>query len=296
MTLSEAISNFITDRKLQYMTEKTIKNYEDVLKAFIAFMGDSELEEVTLDKVRKYNEYLVDKKLSKASVATYMRHIKAFFNFLEREGYISEGSIARHIRLPKTPKKNITLFDKDDIENIFDSVKEESDWLEARDRLLLALMYDSGIRQGELCKIMYKDIDISRCVILIHGKGNKDRYVPFGNMTLEFLNEYIKLCPYDTEYLFCTRRGEQLNGDAVKKVVARLRKRTGYADLSSHKLRHNFATNWCIDGYMKDGYIDNQKLKTLMGHESFQTTERYIHEAMGIVSTTNFRSHLDSIS
>lgn len=296
MKLSEAISNFITDRKLRYMTEKTIVNYRDVLKAFIAYVGDLDIESISFDTVKSYNAYLVDKKLSRASVATYLRHIKAFFNYLENEGYIPEGTIAKRIKLPKTPKKNINLFSGDDMKLIFESVSEESDWLEARDRLMIALMYDSGLRQAELCNINRVDIDTEKKILLVHGKGSKDRFVPMGYTTSEFLNEYITACPYETDYLLCSRRGERLTVNAVKKMMAKLRERTELNGLSSHKLRHNFATNWCIDGYMTDGYVDNVKLATLMGHESLSTTERYMHEANSIISTTNFRSHLDSIS
>ena len=77
--------------------------------------------------------------------------------------------------------------------------------------------------------------------------------------------------------------------------LGKLANETGLAELSSHKLRHNFATNWCIEGYIRDGYVDNIKLAVIMGHEDIHTTQRYMHEAQSVVSTTHFRSHLDDI-
>lgn len=296
MRLSNAIANFITDRKLRYYTDKTITNYKDVLGAFLRYVGDVDTESLSIDMINGYNSMLIDKRLSRASVASYLRHIKAFINYLESEGVIPEGSIARRIKLPRIPKKNIVLFKPDDMKYIFESVCEETEWLKARDRLLIALMYDSGLRQAEVCKILYKDIDLDHNALLVHGKGNKDRFVPFGKTTLGYLDQYLLLCPYNRDYVICGRRGEQMTENAVKKMMFRLRERTGYEGLSSHKLRHNFATNWCIDGYLKDGFVDNIKLATLMGHESLSTTERYMHEASSLIATTNFRSHLDSIS
>lgn len=295
MKLSEAIENFIQDRYLQAFTPKTIQNYREVLSALLHFAGDIEAEKLTIDTVRKYQKRLIDRGLSKATVGTYMRHIKAFTNWMEKESIIPYRSVATKIKPPKTPKKNLNLLTSNDLNKMFGSISEESEWLCSRDRLIIALMYDSGLRQNEVCKIMYTDIDFDNKRINIHGKGNKDRFVPFGKFTLHALNEYISLCPYNYDYLMCRRRGEQLNNDTIKKMISKLKKRTGIKDLSSHKLRHNFATNYCIDGYMNEGYVDNEKLKIIMGHESLTTTEKYKHEALEIVSSSRFRSHLDTI-
>ena len=106
----------------------------------------------------------------------------------------------------------------------------------------------------------------------------------------------MKLCPFkNSELLIIGRRGEPVTNDSIKKMMHRLSNKTGLEELSSHKLRHNFATNWCIQGYERDGYVDNIKLAVLMGHEDLATTQRYMHAAQSIVSTTHFRSHLDDI-
>lgn len=296
MNLSFAIKKFITDRQVRMFTSKTIQNYRDVLGAFLRFTGDIDIESITYDiHILRYNKYLISKGLSRASVGSYLRQIKAFFNYLEEQDIIKSGTIAKRIKPPKGAKKNINLFTGDDIKMIFESIHCESEWLTIRNKLLVCFMYDSGLRQEELTKILKADFDFTRNVLTVHGKGNKDRYVPFGKTTREYIDRYLLLCPFDMEYFFCDRYGKRITCNLIKKFINKLQQITGIEGLSSHKLRHNFATNFCIDGYIKDGYVDNIKLKTLMGHESLLTTEVYMHEAYEIVSTTHFRSHLDNI-
>ncbi len=120
--------------------------------------------------------------------------------------------------------------------------------------------------------------------------------MPFGRVTDELMQTYMQLCPYkESERLIIGGRGEPVSNDSIKKMMHRLSEKTGFEGLSSHKLRHNFATNWCIEGYEKDGYVDNIKLAVLMGHEDLVTTQGYMHAAQAVVSTTHFRSHLDDI-
>lgn len=295
MNINKAFDNFIRDRRLQACTDKTITNYRQVLRPFIDFVGDINVNDLTLDMVKDYNAKLLDRKLSKASIATYLRHIKAFINYLESEGLIPENSIAKRIKLPKNPKKQITLFNASDMHIIFDSVKASPEWISIRNKLIIALMYDSGLRQSEVCCIMKSDLDYERKILKVHGKGEKERFVPLGDTSLYFIQEYMALLPFNSPYLLCGRRGEQMTNNAIKLFIAKLRKETGYKNLTSHKLRHNFATNYCIDSYERDGYVDNIKLSVIMGHEDLDTTQIYMHEAQSYIATSRFHSHLDSI-
>ena len=296
MKLSEAMQLFIRDRQLLYCSPKTIEGYNDVLGRFIRFTGDIELEELKIQIIRNYNAALVERQISKASVGSYLRTIKAFINYLEDNEYLPEGRLAKKIKVPRQPKKVIQLFTPEEVEKIFEAVEAEEEWLIVRNRLIIALMYDSGLRQGEIPKLTFKETDFANKVMLVHGKGDKERLVPFGRVTDELLRDYMKLCPFkESELLIIGRRGEPVTNDSIKKMMHRLSEKTGLVELSCHKLRHNFATNWCIQGYERDGYVDNIKLAVLMGHEDLATTQRYMHAAQSIVSTTHFRSHLDDI-
>lgn len=295
MKFSKAFDNFIRDRKLQACTTKTITNYVQVLTPFVAFVGDIDTTELTIEHVKDYNAKLIDRKISKASVATYLRHIKAFISYLEAEELIEGKSIAKRIKLPKNPKKQITLFTAVDMQMIFDGIDSKPEWIRLRNCVIVALMYDSGLRQSEVCCLMVEDLDYERKIIKVHGKGDKDRLVPLGATSLQLIEQYLAAVPFDTPYLLSGRHGEQMTNNSVKLFIAKLRKETGYTNLTSHKLRHNFATNFCIDSYERDGYVDNIKLSVLMGHEDLATTQIYMHEAQSYIATSRFHSHLDAI-
>ena len=130
--------------------------------------------------------------------------------------------------------------------------------------------------------------------MVVCGKGNKERTVPLGSFTIRFMREYLRLCPHKSDKIFVERRGEPLTCNAVKLLVRKLAKELPF-ELSSHKLRHNFATNYCIDQYETRGNIDIYSLMIIMGHEDIETTERYLHHAKEIISTRNSISHLDKL-
>ena len=109
-----------------------------------------------------------------------------------------------------------------------------------------------------------------------------------------FLEEYRKLCPYERDYVFVSRRGAPITNNTIKKFIQKIKCSTGI-DLSSHKLRHNFATNYCIDSLEETGQCDAFTLQVLMGHESVKTTEKYMHYASSMVASKNAHSHLDMV-
>ena len=108
------------------------------------------------------------------------------------------------------------------------------------------------------------------------------------------MKEYRELCPYESDYVFVDRYGNSITNNAIKKLVQKLKKSTGL-DFCSHKLRHNFATNYCIDSLEQTGQCDAFTLQVLMGHESVKTTEKYMHYASSMVASKNVHSHLDMV-
>lgn len=101
-----------------------------------------------------------------------------------------------------------------------------------------------------VAKISYTDNRMT-----VYGKGDKESIVPLGKLTKQFMLEYIAKCPYMLDTVFVNRRGQPLTGNAVKVLISKLSYKLDF-ELSSHKLRHNFATNYCIDQYKRYGQID----------------------------------------
>lgn len=128
----------------------------------------------------------------------------------------------------------------------------------------------------------------------VTGKGAKERLVSLGRASREFLDYYLSLCPHKSEYVFVGRLGAPITTNTVKIFVNKLKHKTGI-DISSHKLRHNFATNYCIDSIRATGNSNVYDLSILLGHESIETTRIYEHFAHEILALENTRSHLDKV-
>lgn len=130
--------------------------------------------------------------------------------------------------------------------------------------------------------------------MVVRGKGDKERTVPLGRLTQHFMKEYVAACPFRSDTLFVNCQGDSLTGNTVKLMVARLADVLPF-ELSSHKLRHNFATNYCIDQYEHKSQVDIYRLMYLMGHEDVETTRRYLHFAYEVIASRDSISHLDRL-
>ncbi len=295
MTLEKAIARFITSRKLHGYSENTIRDYQDFLKRFLKYAGNIEVDDITLDILEDYTEYLFNHNLAKASVGTYLRHLKAFIHYLCDNGYISEKQLYTKITVPRAPKKILKIYSDMEVEKIFQSVEATPEWIRLRNCCIIAFMLDSGLRQSEVCAIQIQDIYLGEHLLKARGKGSKERIVPYGVMTSRYLEAYRSQCPYkESDILFVNRDGTPLTRNAVKLFVNRIEKTLGF-ELSSHKLRHNFATNYLIDQYNEKGTIDIYKLMALLGHEDIETTRRYLHIANGFIASKENISHIDRI-
>jgi len=293
MTIQQAFNNFILSRRLADLSVKTIKDYTEFVTPFVDFLGaDKALNALTEADVNSYIGELLDRPLSKASRATYIRHIKIFLRWVEDTYHIDIN--VKHLRVPKTPKRLVKIYSDDEIAEIFNTIHTDAEWLTLRNKCIIALMYDSGLRQAEVCTLKRKNVVFASNRLIVRGKGNKERTVPLGQLTARFMRAYYDKCPYTSDDVFVSRRGGKLTCDAVKHMVTKLANRLDF-ELSSHKLRHNFATNYCLDQYEKYGHIDIYRLMVLMGHEDVETTRRYLHLANEIIASRESVSHLDKL-
>lgn len=293
MTLQQAFDNFIFSRKIQGCADKSIECYESFCKPFVNYIGSSkDITALNKDLSNSYIRTLYDKPISRATLSTYVRHIKIFLNWIESENEIDIQ--ADKIKVPKMPKKVLHIYTDEEIRQIFQSVEADEEWIISRNRCIIALMLDSGFRQNEICTLQCIDINRQSNTMKILGKGNKERIVPFGKISQYYIEQYDKLCPYKTENFFVNKYGEPLTTNAVKLFMQKIAKKLPFP-FSSHKLRHNFATNYCINQFEQRGQVDIYSLMILMGHENVKTTERYLHFARQIIASKNTISHLDKV-
>lgn len=293
MNLQDAFSEFILQKRLMGLSDYTIDDYNNMVGVFLNYMGGSlELSEVTQKRVNAFILDLYDRSLSKSTIATYIRNMRIFLRWVYAE-YTLPFDPAK-IKVPKSPKKLVHIYTDNEVKLIFDSCTVSVPWISARNRAMLALMFDSGLRQAEVCNLLYSGIDRERSVLHVTGKGAKDRLVPVGYVSLALLDDYLSQCPYkDSKYVFLGRSGSVVTCNAIRIFVNRLKAKLPF-ELTSHKLRHNFATNYCKDNILKTGNSNVFDLSIIMGHESIETTKRYEHFAHEMIAVENRSSHLDS--
>ena len=292
MTLRDAMDEFLFLKKLAGLSVKTVISYRESVFPFIRYIGtDTLLSDVSYNKVVSYVMSLYDRPLSRATVSTYVRNVRIFLRWIYSE-YELPFNPAK-LKVPKSPKKIVHIYNDDEIKLIFDLIETSEPWITERNRAVIALMLDSGLRQSEICQLMKAAIDRERMIMKVTGKGAKDRMVPLGKFASTLLDQYLESCPYKAvSYVFCDRRGNQMSNNAVKLFVSKLQHKLPF-QLSSHRLRHNFATNFCIDHVRETGKTDVYDLSILMGHESIETTKKYEHFAHEIIAAENNISHLD---
>lgn len=293
MTLKETFDKFIYAKRLQGLSDKTIKDYRQMVGFVVRFLGeDTDIKDITHEMIETYIEYQLDRNLSRSTFATYIRNAKIYLMWLESKFDVNFG--ATDIKTPKSPKTTPYIYSSKDIALIFDNITNDVEWLQIRNKSMVALMLDSGIRQEEVCNLKVADVDFHSNIIKIHGKGNKERLVPLGTLAKRLIQEYLSKCPYNSKRLFISLYGENITTNALKIMARKIADRLPF-EFSCHKLRHNFATNYCLDQYEQYGKIDIYSLMVIMGHENIKTTERYMHIAIQILASRQSISHLDKI-
>lgn len=293
MTVKESFDKFIYAKRLQGLSDKSIKDYRQIIGFVVRFLGeDTDIQDITRNKIDTYIEYQLDRNLTRSTFATYIRNAKIFLMWLESKYGLNFS--ASEIVTPKSPKTTPYIYSSADIALIFDNITSDIEWLALRNKAMVAIMLDSGIRQEEVCNLKLSDIDFHTNIIKIHGKGNKERLVPLGNLTKRFIQDYLNVCPYQSKHIFISLYGEDITTNALKIIARKISDKLPF-EFSCHKLRHNFATNYCLDQYEQYGKIDIYSLMVIMGHENIKTTERYMHIATQILASRQNISHLDKI-
>lgn len=293
LTLRKTYEDFLHEKAVAGLADTTLRDYQYCLVGFLREVEYMEVQDLSYQVVSDYILHLHRSGRSKATVATYVRNIRIWLSWVQAEHGLSFDP--KKIKVPKTPKKLVHIYSDVEIRLIFDSVQASVPWITSRNRLMVALMLDSGIRQCEVCGLVWGDVDRDRHIMKVFGKGSKERIVPIGNFSIVLMDEYRFLCPFPGRpYVFCDRHGKQMTGNAVKLFTNRLQRRLPF-EFSSHKLRHNFATNYCVDQFHRSGNTGVYDLSIIMGHESIETTKKYEHFAHEILAVESSVSHLDGV-
>ena len=272
--------NFYIDKFYLYL--KTNKKYSiNTINAYLTDIEDfnnftNKGINIILEDISSYLSHLYnDIKLSKSSISRKLSSLRSFYNYLVKEEIVNYN----YFNDVSNPKRGLVLpkFIKEkDMSNIMEVCSGDNPILE-RDRLILELLYSTGIRVSELINIKLTDINFYNNEIKIIGKGSKERIVIFNNTCRETLNKFIKdgrkkLYKNDTGYLFIGRNNGHISSKYVRDIINKVKVKAGVeGKITPHVFRHTFATDMLNNG------ADLVSVKDLLGHESLNTTSIYTH-------------------
>jgi integrase/recombinase XerC len=261
-------------------SQYTIEHYQHDIRDFFMFMSEqglNSLDEVEYSDTRIYLTKLFEQQLSRKSVARKISCMRSFYKFLLREKIVGDNPFSL-VSIPKLEKRLPDFFYEEELAELFKACETETA-LGKRNKALLELLYATGIRVGECCKIQMKDLDLSLSTVLVRGKRKKERYVPFGSFAHDALVEYIlngrpdlQKVKEDHDYLFVNFRGGPLTDRGIREILNKLIEKSALTGkIHPHKLRHSFATHMMSNG------ADMRTVQELLGHAFLSSTQVYTH-------------------
>lgn len=258
----------------------TVEYYKKDIEEFFLFMIEQSIKtlyDIQYSDVRLYLTTLYEKKLSRKSISRKISSLRSFYKFLVREKYLLENPFAL-ASVPKQEKRLPQFFYEEEMDELFKACNEQTP-LGQRNRALLELLYATGIRVSECCGLTMDDIDMYLSTILVHGKGQKDRYVPFGHFAHDALEQYIQYGrreilkdKNDHRFLFVNFRGGPITARGIRTVLNSIIEKSSLsANIHPHMLRHSFATHLLNNG------ADMRTVQELLGHAFLSSTQVYTH-------------------
>lgn len=301
ITLSQAIDGFLLDAQARSLSPRTIADYQNSFRKLQAFLGDPALDGITADDLRRF---MVDLSIPRAPAGVAARPMRAIGKKQKLNihtglsalwtwavaGRYVRVHVVREIERPKPEKPAIEPFSEDDIKALLAAAarrstvytrpgKRASDHeriTAVRDRAILLLLFDTGLRASELCGLELRQVDLRNGMVKVMGKGSKERYLPIGPRTKAALSKHVLENRAEArlnEPVFMTPAGEPLTRNSLLKLFYRLGKVAGIEDCHPHRARHTFAIS-----YLRFGG-NEITLQELLGHESSDMLRTYVRIA-----------------
>ncbi|MBX5458776.1 MAG: tyrosine-type recombinase/integrase [Thermogemmatispora sp.] len=292
------MKTYLLAHKARGHSWRTLEDYERTLRLFFRYLeterGKCSIEQITAEDFHAWLAFLREGKsqrgqlYSSRSLQTYARNVLVYFRWLERQQYLQINPLANEF-IPKVDKPLIQVFTEEELKRLDAACErqprgraltpDERKALAARDRAILWLLLSTGVRVSELCQLCLTDIDWKNNMLLIQGKGAKERKVPFGQVAHQYLQTYLRFWRGEPkepdDHVFLSVNGRPLCPNGVRCIFERLKREAGITDkrVSPHTCRHWFAVR-CI----KKG-MPTTALQQLLGHESLEMIDTYVRLA-----------------
>jgi integrase/recombinase XerD len=262
---------FLDEKRLS-SSPGTIRQYDQVLRSFVKFTGKQPEAVVRQDVIRYLNHLMFERNLSRATASNVLSVLKSFYRYMVENGH-----------MPSSPTRGISSIKLDKKAPVYLTIPEMREMIstaiDPRDRIIVRMLYATGVRVSELLNISKRDIDFDRFTIKVFGKGAKERIVLIPGDMADDLKQYCETLRNDEKLFDLTPR-------TVQRDIKMLARRAGISkNVTPHKLRHSFATHMLQNG---GNVVAIQKL---LGHASLNTTQIYTHYNVDDLKEMYGRTH-----
>ncbi|MDX5584246.1 MAG: tyrosine-type recombinase/integrase [Aureibaculum sp.] len=274
----------------------TIRAYNDDLNSFQTFckitFDNEKLTDINYSQIRSWIVKMVNENISNRTVNRKISSLKSFYKFLVKTKQINESPLLRHQAL-KISKRVQVPFSEKEINEVIDNLNEFDDFESVRNKLIVELLYSTGMRRAELMEIKQSSINFTNSTLKVLGKRNKERYIPLLNSVQQTLKTYLDLrkeIKSTSENLLITIKGNKIYPTLVYRIIndyfsavsSKVKK-------SPHVIRHSFATHLLNEG------ADLNSVKELLGHSSLASTQIYTHSSLNELKKVYNQAHPRSV-
>jgi site-specific recombinase XerD len=304
ITIDDLVASYAISNQADGKSAKTIAWYTDILTQFLSYLKANGYQRIlstfNIDIIRGYILFLRGRPrfqghplipqsgdlLSPKTVQCHVRVLKAFSTWLYEEGYTKVNKL-KSLRLPKATARIMKPLTPEEINEIMNSVDRRS-YSGARNRTVLAILLDTGLRASEMAGITLNNLNLEDGYIRITGKGNKERIVPIGKFVqMELLHYIEKVRPQvyrgDCNNLLLSQNGRPMTFNTVKLIFSKLARITGINRLHAHLCRHTFAVNYLLNGG------DVFSLREILGHTTPAMVNHYLHFTSSQITTQHHK-------
>lgn len=279
MNYKEAITEYKTYLIIERgVSQNTLNSYLRDIHFFLTYMQNSNeistIEDISREHIRLYLGSL--QQLSPATVSRKIVSLRNFFKFMIKENVISTDIMAV-FELPKAEKKLPQVLSVQEMDEMLNSI-EMNDFISARNRAMVELLYASGIRVSELVNLQLAQINLKMMYLKVIGKGNKERLIPLNHYVCQIINKYIiefrnPFLDFKTNpYLFFNKHYQPLSRENFYRILKQIAQKAGITKkISPHTIRHTYAT------HLLENNADLRSIQELLGHSDISTTTIYTH-------------------
>ncbi|PAV07528.1 site-specific tyrosine recombinase/integron integrase [Methanosphaera cuniculi] len=276
LNIEDFIEDYLITLEIRNYSDNTIQTYQTILNGFNTFIkthGRIKSEKDLLRAFKKYILHLKNKNVSKNYLHLVIRIIRSFFKS-------SKFDIYNEIQVPRKSRPLPKFLNEQEVYNLIHAMDDEYDpnnlnyinKIRLRNKLILTLLYSTGLRISELIKININDINFENHTIRTCGKGDKERIVLFNDETYNLLKEYLdKIKDNNTYYIFTNKQNKTLSTRTIQIMVKKYAEKAGInKKVTPHVLRHSFATHLMEKG------VNLRVIQQLLGHTNLNTTQIYV--------------------